>query len=678
MIGGRSRPPSRTGHPRFKPASRSDTTASDTATRVLILAAILTVAFAGLAGRLGWLMIVKHGELAALAERQYSRTIALQGARGPIVDRHGAPLATSTPAESLFAQPRGIGDPVRLAAALAPIVDVPARDLHAQLTSGKGFVWLRRKLPPAVAARVRALNEPGLGFLDEPLRLYPNRELAAHVLGFEGVDGGLEGVERAWNEALAGTPGRAIVGRDALGREIAAQQILTPPAPGRGVMLTLDQTIQYLAEREIDAAYRRTHARAAMAIAMDPRSGDVLALALRPTFNPNAFLDVASREVWRNRAVTDPFEPGSTFKVILAAAALEEGVVRPDDRIWAENGQLTIAKTIIHDWKKFGWLSFSEVLQNSSNVGSMKVGLALGRDRYHHYMTAFGFGAPTGIGLPGESRGLLRDPQRWSPLSLPTMSIGQEVSVTALQMLAAFGAVANGGTLMQPRLVKAEFDADGRELRRLEPRAVRQVVSPETARTLSRMLVEVVEHGTGHLAAVGGYDVGGKTGTAQKLDSTTRRYSRAPGVLSFVGFVPADEPRLVLLVLLDEPKNEKWGSEAAAPIFAAIAAPVLRYLEVPPRDATPIQIVTGPGADDTPRVQLVSTTAAPVGGVMPDVRGRRLRQALATLEPLGVGVQVDGRGRVAQQSPAPGERLDPDAVARLTLSPDSARAGAGR
>ena len=678
MIGGRSRPPSRTGHPRFKPASRSDTTASDTATRVLILAAILTVAFAGLAGRLGWLMIIKHGELAALAERQYSRTIALQGARGPIVDRHGAPLATSTPAESLFAQPRGIGDPVRLAAALAPIVDVPARDLHAQLTSGKGFVWLRRKLPPAVAARVRALNEPGLGFLAEPLRLYPNRELAAHVLGFEGVDGGLEGVERAWNEALAGTPGRAIVGRDALGREIAAQQILTPPAPGRGVMLTLDQTIQYLAEREIDAAYRRTHARAAMAIAMDPRSGDVLALALRPTFNPNAFLDVASREVWRNRAVTDPFEPGSTFKVILAAAALEEGVVRPDDRIWAENGQLTIAKTIIHDWKKFGWLSFSEVLQNSSNVGSMKVGLALGRDRYHHYMTAFGFGAPTGIGLPGESRGLLRDPQRWSPLSLPTMSIGQEVSVTALQMLAAFGAVANGGTLMQPRLVKAEFDADGREMRRIEPRAVRQVVSPETARTLSRMLVEVVEHGTGHLAAVGGYDVGGKTGTAQKLDSTTRRYSRAPGVLSFVGFVPADEPRLVLLVLLDEPKNEKWGSEAAAPIFAAIAAPVLRYLEVPPRDATPIQIVTGPGADDTPRVQLVSTTAAPVGGVMPDVRGRRLRQALATLEPLGVGVQVDGRGRVAQQSPAPGERLDPDAVARLTLSPDSARAGAGR
>jgi len=653
-------------------------------TRVLILAALLAVAFGGLTSRLGWLMIVKRAELAALAERQYSRTVTLHGARGPIVDRHGAPLATSTPAESLFAQPRALGDPVRVAARLAPILDAPERELHAQLTSGKAFVWLRRKLPPAVVARVRALGEPGLGFLDEPLRLYPNRELAAHVLGFEGVDGGLEGVERAWNDALAGTPGRAIVGRDALGRELASQQILAPPAPGRGVMLTLDTTIQYLAEREIDAAYRRTQARAAMAIAMDPRTGDVLALALRPTFNPNAFLAVSSREVWRNRAVTDPFEPGSTFKVILAAAALEEGVVRPEDRIWAENGQLTIAKTTIHDWRKFGWLSFGEVLQNSSNVGSMKVGLALGRDRYHRYMTAFGFGAPTGVGLPGESRGVLRDPQRWSPLSLPTMSIGQEVSVTALQMLAAVGAVANGGTLMQPRLVKAEFDADGREVRRVEPRAVRQVVSLETARTLSRMLVQVVEHGTGHLAAVPGYDVAGKTGTAQKLDPATRRYSRAPGVLSFVGFVPADEPRLVLLVLLDEPKTEKWGSEAAAPVFAAITGPVLRYLEVPPRDAAPIQIVTGPGADAAAvaRVRLVATdhlTEAELSaGLMPDVRGRTLRRALAMLAPLGVRVELAGRGRVAQQTPVPGERVHEDAVARLTLLPGGPRAGDAR
>ena len=646
-------------------------TAPGLRTRVLIVAALLAVAFGGLTARLAWLQLIRGPELATLAERQYSRTVVLQAQRGPIVDRNGASLATSTPAESLFAQPRALGDPVRVAGRLAPILRVPENELHAQLTSARAFVWLRRRLPPAVANEVRALREPGLGFLPEPLRLYPNRELAAHVLGFEGVDGGLEGVERSWNELLAGTPGKAIVGRDALGREVVTQHVLVAPAAGQGVMLTLDKTIQYIAEREIDAAYRRTQARAAMVVVMDPRTGDVLAIAVRPTFNPNAFLDVPSRDVWRNRVVTDPFEPGSTFKVILAAAALEEGVVRPDDRIWAENGQITIAKTTIHDWKKYGWLTFAEVLQHSSNVGSIKVGMALGRDRYYRYMTAFGFGALTGVGLAGESRGLLREPGRWSALSLPTLSLGQEVSVTALQITAAFGAVANDGVLMQPRLVRATFDTDGRETRRLEPRAVRQVVSPDTARTLRRLLARVVENGTGHFAVIPGYDVGGKTGTAQKLDPATHRYSRAPGVLSFIGMVPADEPRLVMLVMLDEPKNEKWGSEAAAPIFSAIGAEVLRYLDVPPRDAQPVQIVTGPEAP-APRARPGGEAPAP-DGLMPDVRGRSLREALATLAPFGMEVQVDGRGRVARQIPAPGEPLAAAAAARLTLVSGTAK-----
>jgi cell division protein FtsI (penicillin-binding protein 3) len=638
--------------------------------RVLVLAGLLALAFTGIVGRLGWLQIVRHADLAALAERQYSRTVVLQAQRGPIVDRQGAALATSSPAESLFAQPRAVGDPVRVAARLAPLLDAPESELHALLTSGKPFVWLRRRLPPATAAAVKGLREPGLGFLPEPLRLYPNRELAAHVLGFEGVDGGLEGIERALDDALAGTPGKAVVGRDALGREVVTEAIVRTPAPGHGVMLTIDRTIQYLAERQIDAAWRRSQAKAAMAVVMDPRTGDVLAIAIRPTFNPNAFLDVPSREHWRNRAVTDPFEPGSTFKVILAAAALEEGVVRPDDRIWAENGSITIAKTTIHDWKKYGWLTFGEVLQNSSNVGSIKVGLALGRDRYYRYMTAFGFGAPTGVGLAGESRGQLRDPQRWSALSLPTLSIGQEVSVTALQMVAAFGAIANGGTLMQPRLVRSLFDAEGRETRRFEPRAVRQVVSPETARTLTRLMSQAVASGTGHNAAIPGYEVAGKTGTAQKLDPATRRYSRNPGVLSFVGFAPADEPRLVMLVMLDEPKNERWGSEAAAPIFSAIGGEVLRYLDVPPRDAAPLQIVAGPAEGPAGRVRLASTAAGePADGrVMPELRGQTLRQALAALAPLGAAVKVQGRGRVKEQNPAPGEAMDPAATVRLTLA----------
>jgi cell division protein FtsI (penicillin-binding protein 3) len=632
---------------------------------VLIVAAVIGLGLCSVSARLAWLQIVKSGELAHMAERQYSRTVVLHAQRGPIVDRNGAPLASSTPAESLFAQPRVVGDPVRVAARLSPLVGVPEAELHAALTSARPWVWLRRKMAPAVAAQVKALREPGLGVLAEPLRLYPNRELAAHVVGFEGVDGGLEGVERAFNEVLAGTPGKAVVGRDALGREVVTQQVLVEPAPGQGVMLTIDNTIQYIAEREIDAAFRRTQAKAAMAVVMDPRTGDILAMAIRPTFNPNTFLDVPSRDHWRNRAVTDPFEPGSTFKVILAAAALEEGVVKPEDQIYAENGAITIARTTIHDWKKYGWLSFGEVLQNSSNVGTIKVGLMLGRERYHRYMSAFGFGAPTGVGLAGESRGLLRDPKRWSALSLPTMSIGQEISVTALQMVAAFGAIANGGTLMQPRLVKATFDAAGRESRRVPPTAVRQVVSPETARTLGQMLTRVVDQGTGHLAAIPGYAVGGKTGTAQKLDPATRRYSRAPGVLSFVGFAPVDDPRFVMLVMIDEPRNEKWGSEAAAPIFSAIGREVLRYLEVPPRDVPPVQIVTGEPV--LPRARLASTAPAPDATLMPDLRGQTLRQALAALEPLQVQVEIAGRGRVLQQTPPAGAPLAPALVARLTL-----------
>ena len=642
-------------------------------TRVLIVAALLAVAFGGLTARLAHLQIVRHSELTALAARQYSRTVVLPSQRGPIVDRHGAALATSGPADSLFAQPRSLGDPVRVAARLAPILETPEAELHAAFVSGRPFVWLRRRVPPALSAQVRALREPGLDLVPEPMRLYPNRELAAHVVGFVGVDGGLEGVERAWDRDLAGAPGKAITGRDALGRGIESTRTLKPPVPGQGVMLTLDTNIQYIAERELDAAYRRTGAKAAMAVVMEPRTGDVLAMAIRPTFNPNAFVDPRMREHWRNRAVTDPFEPGSTFKVIMAAAALEEGVVTPASRIYAENGAITIAKTTIHDWKKYGWLTFTEVLQNSSNVGSIKVGLALGAERYYRYMTGFGFGALTGVRLSGESRGTLRDPSRWSALSLPTMSIGQEVSVTALQMVTAFSAIANGGTLMRPRLVKATFDADGRELRRFDPVTVRQVVSKETAQTLMRILVRTVHEGTGRHAVIPGYDVGGKTGTAQKLDPNTKRYSRAPGVLSFVGIAPADAPRFVMFVMLDEPKNEKWGSEAAAPIFAAIGRDVLRYLDVPPRDATAVHLdATTPGTPGSTAapIRLVATAVnEPPDGIarMPDVTGKTKRQVLALLAPLRIDVDMAGRGVVVDQEPAPGSPVDFGTRVRLTL-----------
>src|SRR5256712_8802922 len=417
-----------------------------------------------------------------------------------------------------------------------------------------------------------------------------------------------------------------------------------------------------------------------MAVMMDPRTGEILAMAIRPTFNPNAS-GAATDEERRNRAISDPFEPGSTFKVIMAAGALEEGVVRPTDRFYGENGKIKIATAVIGDWKPFGWLTFSEVLQNSSNVGSIKAGLQLGQERYYKYITGFGFGQPVGLGLPGESRGQLRAPPQWSALSLATMSIGQEISVTAVQMVTAFAAIANGGRLMQPQIVRALLDANGREVRTFEPRAVRQVISPETARELTTILTAVVREGTGHNAAIPGYEVAGKTGTAQKMDPSTRRYSHAPGILSFVGFAPADDPRFVMLVTLDEPKNEIWGSEAAAPIFSAIGRGILRYLEVPPRDALPVQIVTGPSPEApaaavTAPVRLVSTDeTVDTNGrrVMPDLTGRTLRSALAALAPLRLAVEIQGQGRVVRQAPRPGEPLRLGLTARLTLAPGTAK-----
>ena len=643
--------------------------------RTLIFAAFVACAFLGIVGRLGYLQVLKHDEYSRLAEAQRAKTVPLRPKRGPIVDRTGLVLAESSVAESLFGLPARMSDTARVASALAPILEEPAADIARRLDPDKRFVWVKRKLPPRTAQAVQDLHEPTLGFIRESLRLYPNRELAAHVVGFEGLDGkGLSGIEQAWDVHLAGAEGKALVERDALGRDVTgAPIVLKPSVPGQGVALTIDATLQYIAEKEVDAAWRRTRAKGAMAVMMDPRTGEILAMAIRPTFNPNAF-GAATDEERRNRAITDPFEPGSTFKVIMAAGALEEGVVRPTDRFYGENGKIKIATAVIGDWKPFGWLTFSEVLQNSSNVGSIKAGLQLGQERYYKYITGFGFGQPVGLGLPGESRGQLRPPPQWSALSLATMSIGQEISVTAVQMVTAFAAIANGGRLMQPQIVRALLDAHGREVRAFEPKAVRQVISPDTARELTTILTAAVREGTGHNAAIPGYDVAGKTGTAQKMDPSTRRYSHAPGILSFVGFAPADDPRIAMIVLLDEPKNEKWGSEAAAPIFSAIGREALRHLNVPPRGAMPVHLLRVEAESPSPPaaglpVRRVSLDAAPdAPGAMPALEGRSLRQAMAALASFDVTLEVSGRGAVVAQWPEPGTPLVPGTVCRLVLA----------
>ena len=644
--------------------------------RALVLTGCLLLLLTAIVVRLGYLQILRHDELARLAERQYSKTIPVRPERGPILDRNGYALAVSAPVESVYALPGRIADRGAVAAALAPHLGERARDIEQRLASDRPFVWVKVKIAPAAAEAIRAQRLPGIGTVPESLRFYPSRELAAQVLGFVGRDDkGLEGIELAHDKALAGEAGLALVERDALGREMTGQPtILKTPTPGTGLVLTIDATVQYLAERELETAWRSTQAKAGMVLVMDPRTGEILAMAMRPTFNPNAYQG-ATPEQWRNRAVTDPFEPGSTFKAILAASALEDGVVKPTDRFYGEQGVITIANRTIHDWKKYGWLTFQQVLQFSSNVGAIKVGMQVGRDRYYRHVTEFGFGSLTGVGLPGESRGQLRPPDRWSGLSLASISIGQEVSVTGIQMLAAFGALANGGKMMQPYIVRAHLDRNGHEVDRAEPQAIRQVISPQTAATLSDILTSVVTEGTGHKAVVQGYAVAGKTGTAQKPDPVTHVYSRKPGVLSFIGFVPSNAPRLVILALLDEPKTVVWGSEAAAPIFAAVAAPVLRHLDVTPSEPVPpIQIVRASGrdAEREPSVDPAGGMSPDGEALMPDLTGKSLRQALALLGALDVNVAVAGRGIVVRQTPSPGTPLSSGASCRLELAPPPA------
>jgi cell division protein FtsI (penicillin-binding protein 3) len=561
--------------------------------RILWIFLLLLLWLGGVAGKLFFLQIQQRDRLADRATRQYQRRLAIVSRRGTIYDRAGRELAVSLKVASAFAQPTAVEDPAGTAKALAPILKQPARDLLARLTSDKTFVWLGRQLEPAQAAAVGDLGLKGVGLIPESRRYYPRRELAAHVLGMVGVDArGLEGLERQYDDLLGGQPEFVAAQQDALGRIIFRQEEPEGRAPIFDLTLTVDEVLQYITERELQRAVEHSRAKAGVAIVMDPWSGEILALANQPTYDPNDYrrASIAAR---RDRAVTDAFEPGSVFKVILAAGALEEGVVRPEDRFFGENGAIEVSGVTIRDHEKHGWLTVREILATSSNVGAIKIGQKLGRSLYYHYMNSFGFGSLTGLELPGEAPGLMRRPRSWSGLSLSVLSIGQEISVTPVQIATAFSAIANGGNLVRPHVVRALTAQDGSIGRQVEPVAIRRVISTATARTLLDMLKDVVQEGTGKEAALEDYTVAGKTGTAQKMDPATGRYSHQKVVASFVGAVPAESPRLVILVMIDEPEAFRWGGSLAAPTFRAIARDALQYLQVPPSPSRDVRLVRG-------------------------------------------------------------------------------------
>jgi cell division protein FtsI (penicillin-binding protein 3) len=619
------------------------------------------------AGRAVDLTVLRGPALAQLAAMQHRLRIELVPHRGPIVERNGETLAISLDVPSVYVRPREFRGQESSLPALAAALKLPVGALGRKTASTQPFVWLKRQAPPREAEAAEALGLRGVDLVSEGRRFYPHGSLAAHVLGFVGIDSqGLEGIERRLDQALRGKPQDLDAYRDARGRQMFTRGVQAPPEQGSRVELTLDAAIQDAAERELARGVSVARAKGGVAVVLDPTTGEVLALANVPTYDPNrpgAVKDRAWRDRVRNRALTDPYEPGSTFKAVLAAAAIEARAVTPRAALFCENGRYRFGGRTIHDTHKYDWLTFAEVIQYSSNIGATKIADRLGRDRYYGYLLAFGFGARTGIELPGESPGILRPASRWSRIDLATHSFGQGVSVTPLQMAAAFGAIANDGLLMRPYLVRRVVTPGGAVTVENKPAVVRRVVSARTAATVTDLLRLAVEgkKATGERARLEGYAVAGKTGTAQKVDPKTGAYSSAR-IGSFVGFVPADRPRVVILVLIDEPRTSSYGGTVAAPVFRALAAAALQRLGVPP--APPTATVAS-ASRSRPRPRVRRASGVPDG--TPNLLGLSRREALARAEADGWKVDVSGFGYVVGQVPLPGEPPAGDRRLALTL-----------
>src|SRR5713226_1271475 len=549
--------------------------------RLVIIVGVALIWMAAVFGRLGYLQLFRHSEYMARAQRQQQRTIEITPKRGSIYDRNMHPLATSIPVDSAFAVPSELADEQLAARLLSGVLGIPREILEARLESSRSFVWIARKLPPEKAEAVASLNLKGVYFQKENQRFYPKRDLASHVLGFVDLDEkGLGGIEYELDSQIRSKNEKIIVMADARQRWFDGGE--AQRERGANVVLTLDEKVQYIAERELGAAIAKTRAIAGTVMVMNPSTGEILALANWPKFNPNAASDVPA-EARMDRAVTALYEPGSTFKLITLAAAFDQGITRPGEVFDCENGAVYVAGHRIRDHKPFGMLNVADILAQSSDVGAIKIALRLGAPKFYDYLRAFGFGQPTGVDLPGESKGLLRRLENWSAVSIGSISMGQEVGVTPIQLISAVSAIANGGMLYKPHVI-AELRRGDQRLPAggpLAPADPRRVIRPETAATLRRLMEGVVLHGTGPLARLDGWTAAGKTGSAQKIDHATGRYSPTQLIASFTGFAPINNPAVAILISLDSPIGLHEGGQVAAPVFKRIAEQVLSYLDVP-------------------------------------------------------------------------------------------------
>jgi cell division protein FtsI (penicillin-binding protein 3) len=640
------------------------------AVRLSALRALLCVGLLAVAARAAHLTLFDHRG-ARHGERQVETEIRLPPERGEILDRRGQQLAVTVKAPSIFAVPGALQDPAATAKSLAAVLGADPARVAERLAKGRSFTYVARWVTPQQAEKVRALSLEGVGLVEEPRRVYPYGTFAAHLIGFANIDGtGVRGLEEQEEAFLRGTARTLPVERDARGRRLLSEQVDPFATVGGNVQLTLDAAFQSDAEAALDEAMQTTGSASGMVVSLDPRTGDVLSLAERPLFDPNHFRDVPYKTT-RARTLLDANEPGSTFKVFLMAAALDAGAVSLSDHFDCERGRFKVPGKLIRDSHPYGVLDLQHVLWKSSNIGATKIAYRLGPDTHYQMLQQLGFGKPTGSGFPQESSGLLRSSRGWRPVDRANIAFGQGVNVTALQLAAATGAIANGGVWVQPRLVLGRTKPGG-QLELAPPAAARRAMKPETAATVLSMMEGVTgPEGTGKRAALPGIRVGGKTGTAQKLDPRTGAYSNSKYQAWFIGVAPVEDPRLVIVVMLDEPKGlAHTGGAVAAPVFARVAAAQLARLGIFTAPSTPAPNVRTAQAAPAPQTALVtgaqSVAAAESAGLVerfgdrilvPDFTDRTVdevqRQATGILD-----VVISGEGRAVAQEPAPGTIVD--------------------
>jgi len=647
--------------------------------RVVIVAVLLALWVTGIEAKLVYLQIFQRADLAARAERQQERTLPSPAKRGDIVDRRGRVLATSVDADTIYAVPTEVDNAAdaaeRICGALGDCDAKDRQSIAEKLGQQRAFAYVKRQVSPDQAQRVAALNLDGIGFMKESKRFYPNKELAAHLLGWVGIDNkGLSGLEYTYDPQIRGKAGTISVHTDA--RRHAFSRFERPPTAGSSVELTIDEYLQHIAERELHAGVTQNRAAGGTAIIMNPHTGEILAMANEPTFNPNAYRDSSETER-RNRAVQDLYEPGSTFKVVTASAAIEEKVMPIDTMIDTNPGVIHIAgrpKPITEaSHHNYGVLSFEDVIVKSSNIGAIKIGLRVGTERLSKYVGLYGFGHPVSPDFPGESPGIVWNPSKWTESALASVSMGYQVGVTPLQMVTAISSVANGGELIEPRVIRAVY-RDGRRYA-VQPKIVRRTISADTAATLTGIMEGVVDRGTAKLAQMPGFTVAGKTGTAAKL--VNGRYSTSDYKASFVGFVPSRNPVIAIIVVTDSPHGgPTTGGPVSGPVFKRIAEATLRYLGVGPSINPPSPVLVARHDEDVGRVPtngarasdaVVSLVADGPPGTVPDLRGMSAREAVRALVKRGMNARVSGDGFVVSQMPAAGAPLESDAVCRLVL-----------